>query len=70
MAVIITPIVPTNFDGNRYLLNEDDPMDTRDDYVGYGLVGSDQSAWVYQKIIHPCLEAMGEPFEVPAWAFT
>jgi len=45
MALQLTPLVPTNFDGNRYLLSEDDPMDLRDDYENFGLVGSAQSTW-------------------------
>ncbi|KAL2070483.1 hypothetical protein VTL71DRAFT_13509 [Oculimacula yallundae] len=60
----------TNFAGNMWLLNQEDPMDTREDYDGFGLVGSDQSAWVYQQIILPALLALGQPFEVPAWAPT
>ncbi|CZS88491.1 hypothetical protein WAI453_010745 [Rhynchosporium graminicola] len=65
MFLLSTSLLQTDFTGKRYLLGLEDPMDTREDYDGFGLVGSDQSAWVYQQIVLPALLALRQPFEVP-----
>ncbi|KAE8451332.1 hypothetical protein EG329_003961 [Mollisiaceae sp. DMI_Dod_QoI] len=49
-----------------------DPMDTSEDYDGFGRLGSAQAAFVYQQIVYPAVcRSFGPPphSEVPAWAF-
>ncbi|KAE9368392.1 hypothetical protein N431DRAFT_485921 [Stipitochalara longipes BDJ] len=67
------PTSPISDEGNSMDWDESDEemMDFRDDYPGWGNIGSCQAAWVYEMIILPSMIVAGMPLiPSPSYAYS